>query len=97
MGFNSAFKGLNIPTPYMESILYVKNYSRGDDGNSGATTEKFSLYSNNKYEECVKKEGSRSGIDFYLRHASYILHYLLLCIILLSYCMTNWKVLQVRS
>jgi hypothetical protein len=37
----------------MESILYVNNYSCGDDVNSGATTEMFSLYSNSKYEECV--------------------------------------------
>ena len=36
-------QNVNMPTGYMECILYVKKYKRSDDGNSDVTTKKFRI------------------------------------------------------
>jgi len=45
------WQNVNMPTWHMKCILYVKNHGRGDDWNSDVTPEKFSLYSNYKYQD----------------------------------------------
>jgi hypothetical protein len=46
----------NMAALYMECILYLKNYKHGDDANSEIKKGNFSLYTNYKYQDTVKKK-----------------------------------------